>query len=993
MSIRLQLLLFVVVGYLLVTVVFYFSTESRDSIQEDAAGESLVVLYESAWYQTFNGTYESMSSWLPGLGEKGDIWDPDDETFVDEVDSTGSYLNPIFNTIESRSLGDLQYLIEYIFEEELDDGELSFVMAYFPNGQRFYCGSALDLLGIDACSPRARPEFFSYLDSHIRDISERPRQSTLKIIDIDSEQTATLNQTYSFPIKVNQETFANIILGVDVRKAIEIFEDEFEVRTGIQTPEGLISLEEDYSSDDFSSEARFGIENYSDIVEKANLLMTQNGSRHSSKDTDLGASITLIPLSTYLSSDKAELFIFKDEKLAMERASEVLARSYFVSALMILFIVGLTAYITYRTFGGITRAIAVLEGLTQGDHTQKMPERHGLLASKNDEVGHLSTALHSYRGHLLEMEDIRKEQAKRRKERDRVIIEKMSFLADQLEGDAQKLILDDITKMTELAKEGDDAGNEEASVELMSLAFSRMSDEVNALISARTSEMETSRDEARDANAEKTRFFANMSHELRTPLNAILGYGEMLAEDCEDLGYEDLLPDLKKITSAGSHLLSLINNILDISKIEAGRMELYLTSFEIEGMVDTIKDVTGPLAASNDNGFKVNLQDALGSMTQDETKIRQCLTNFLSNGFKFTSNGTVTLDVDTFFEEEIEMIRFAVTDTGEGMSEEGLSKVFREYEQAERSTSAKHGGTGLGLPITKKLAEMMGGDVTVTSELGVGSVFTLYVPRECPQDFDEVEGGNTIDKLSEEEKIVVLIDDDVAMHDLIRRTLSKIGLKLVGAVDGEKGMQIVREMQPKLLLLDVLMPGRDGWSILKECKSDPQLKDMPVVMVSQLSQDVLSQSLGADDYLTKPINRDLFLETVSRLISVSDPDGTVLVIDDDADVRDLLSRMLSDAGFEFDTAKDGKEGLEKLANNPNLIVLDLEMPRMDGFEFLENYMREVNEAERAPVLVYSGKDLSEVQREMLEKNVAGMVKKDEVSMDELSAMVSNIFNQ
>ena len=993
MSIRLQLLLFVIVGYLLVTVVFYFSTDSRDSIQEDAAGESLVVLYESAWYQTFNGTYESMSSWLPGFGEKGDIWDPDDETFIDEVDSSGNYLNPIFNTIENRSLGDLQYLIEYIFEEELDDGELSFVMAYFPNGQRFYCGSALDLLGIDACSPKARPEFFSYLDSHIKDISERPRQSTLKILDADNVQTATLNQTYSFPIKVNQETFANIILGVDVRKAIEIFEDEFEVRTGIKTPEGLISLEEDYSSDDFSSESRFGIENYSQNVEKANLLMTENGSRHSSKDADLGTSITLIPLSTYLSSDKAELFIFKDEKLAMERASEVLARSYFVSALMILFIVGLTAYITYRTFGGITRAIAVLEGLTQGDHTQKMPERHGLLASKNDEVGHLSTALHSYRGHLLEMEDIRKQQAKRRKERDRVIIEKMSFLADQLEGDAQKLILEDIEKMTELAKEGDGAGNEEASVELMSLAFSRMSDEVNALISARTSEMETSRDEARDANAEKTRFFANMSHELRTPLNAILGYGEMLAEDCEDLGYDDLLPDLKKITSAGSHLLSLINNILDISKIEAGRMELYLTSFEIEGMVDTIKDVTGPLAATNDNGFKVNLEDALGSMTQDETKIRQCLTNFLSNGFKFTSNGTVTLDVDTFFEEDVEMIRFSVSDTGEGMSEEGLSKVFREYEQAERSTSAKHGGTGLGLPITKKLAEMMGGDVIVTSELGVGSVFTLYVPRECPQDYDELEQGNTIDKLTEEEKIVVLIDDDVAMHDLIRRTLSKIGLKLVGAVDSEKGMQIVREMKPKLLLLDVLMPGRDGWSILKECKSDPELKEMPVVMVSQLSQDVLSQSLGADDYLTKPINRDLFLETVSKHISSTDHDGTVLIIDDDADVRDLLSRMLSDAGFKFDTAKDGKEGLEKLSKYPNLIVLDLEMPRMDGFEFLENYMKEFNETERAPVLVYSGKDLTEVQREMLEKNVAGMVKKDEVSMDELSAIVTNIFNQ
>jgi CheY-like chemotaxis protein len=422
-------------------------------------------------------------------------------------------------------------------------------------------------------------------------------------------------------------------------------------------------------------------------------------------------------------------------------------------------------------------------------------------------------------------------------------------------------------------------------------------------------------------------------------------------------------------------------------------MELYLTSFEIESMIDTIKDVTGPLATPNDNGFVVNLEDQLGSMNQDETKIRQCLTNFLSNGFKFTSNGTITLNVDTFIQDEIEMIRFAVSDTGEGMSEEGVSKIFREYEQAERSTSAKHGGTGLGLPITKKLAELMGGDVIVTSVLGEGSVFTLYLPRECAQEFDEVEEGNAIDKLEESEKVVVLIDDDVPMHDLIRRTLSKIGLTLVGATDSEKGMQMVREMKPKMLLLDVLMPGRDGWSILKECKSDPDLADMPVIMVSQLSQDVLSKSLGADDYLTKPIDRNLFLETVKRLMGDASTEKNVLVIDDDADVRDLLSRMLKDAGWIAETAKDGKEGLEKLSTKPSLIVLDLEMPRMDGFEFLEVYMQDFSAEERSPILVYSGKDLTDVQRELLEKNVAGMVRKDEVSMDELSSLVKKIYNE
>ena len=882
--------------------------------------------------------------------------------------------------------------MEELFADDLDLGNLSFVMAYFPTGERIYCGSAFDLFGIDACSRNALPDFFGYLDTFIKEASQRARQSTLKITDSSGKELSTLNQTFSFPIKIRGETLAVIVLGSDIRKALEVFEDEFEVRMGVQTPSGLISLDEDYSSENTSEEnARFGIKNYASLVNEAVKLKSFVGSRHSEKAFDLGSSITLLPLSSYLSAEEAQLFIFKDEEESMIAANKELQNGLIYAAVIVLLVIAFLTALTAVTFGGITRAIEVLKGLTEGDHSQQMPQRRGIFASDNDEVGELSSALQSYRGKLLELEDIRADQASKRKERDSVIIEKMSHLADQLEGDAKTLILNDIGKMRELEKQETERG-EEASVELMLLAFTRMSDEVNALINARTSEMEKARDEAIDAKGETSRFFANMSHELRTPLNAILGYGEMLAEDCEDLGYDDLLPDLKKITSAGTHLLSLINNILDISKIESGKMELYITSFEIEDVVDVIKDISAPLVSKNNNAFQTNIQDGIGAMRQDETKLRQCLSNLLSNAAKFTEAGTVTLEVDASLEKEIEMVSFKVIDTGEGMSEEGVGKVFEVYTQAERSTSAKHGGTGLGLPLSREMAQMMGGDITLTSELGVGSVFTLKLPRDCPQDEHEV-SDSVLEGIDDDEKLVVLIDDDVTMHDLIKRTLNKIGLTLVGATDSEKGMQMVRETKPKLLLLDVLMPGRDGWSILRECKSDPELKDMPVIMVSQLNQDTLANSLGADDYITKPIDRELFLKTIKNILGDGDTDNNkILIIDDDENTRDLLSRMLKEGGWVPKTAKDGKEGLDQLGEDPALIVLDLEMPRMDGFEFLNQYIETVNEEDRCPILVYSGKDLTDVQKELLENNVEGLVRKDEVSMDELSTIVKEVYS-
>ena len=993
MSIRIQLLLFGLLGNVLIAGVLYYASEQRASVEQEASGESLLVLYESAWYQTYNSTLERMGRWEPNYGERGEaVWNPDSEILSDMVETQGNFINPVLDSIKSRSLGNAQFLLEELFADDLDLGSLSFVMAYFPSGERIYCGSAFDLFGIDACSRNALPDFFGYLDTYIKEAAQRARQSTLKITDSSGKELSTLNQTFSFPVKVRGETLAVIVLGSDIRKALEVFEDEFEVRMGVQTPSGLISLDEDYSSENTSEEnARFGIKNYASLVNEAVKLKSFVGSRHSEKAFDLGSSITLLPLSSYLSAEEAQLFIFKDEEESMIAANKELQNGLIYAAVIVLLVIALLTALTAVTFGGITRAIEVLKGLTEGDHSQQMPQRRGIFASDNDEVGELSSALQSYRGKLLELEDIRAEQASRRKERDSVIIEKMSHLADQLEGDAKTLILNDIGKMRELEKQETERG-EEASVELMLLAFTRMSDEVNALINARTSEMEKARDEAIDAKGETSRFFANMSHELRTPLNAILGYGEMLSEDCEDLGYDDLLPDLKKITSAGTHLLSLINNILDISKIESGKMELYITSFEIEDVVDVIRDISAPLVSKNNNAFQCNIQDGIGAMRQDETKLRQCLSNLLSNAAKFTEAGTVTLEVDASLEKEIEMVSFKVIDTGEGMSEEGVGKVFEVYTQAERSTSAKHGGTGLGLPLSREMAQMMGGDITLTSELGVGSVFTLKLPRDCPQDEHEV-SDSVLEGIDDDEKLVVLIDDDVTMHDLIKRTLNKIGLTLVGATDSEKGMQMVRETKPKLLLLDVLMPGRDGWSILRECKSDPELKDMPVIMVSQLNQDTLANSLGADDYITKPIDRELFLKTIKNILGDGDTDNNkILIIDDDENTRDLLSRMLKEGGWVPKTAKDGKEGLDQLGEDPALIVLDLEMPRMDGFEFLNQYIETVNEEDRCPILVYSGKDLTDVQKELLENNVEGLVRKDEVSMDELSAIVKEIYS-
>jgi signal transduction histidine kinase/CheY-like chemotaxis protein len=501
------------------------------------------------------------------------------------------------------------------------------------------------------------------------------------------------------------------------------------------------------------------------------------------------------------------------------------------------------------------------------------------------------------------------------------------------------------------------------------------------------SEIEDKSRQLEVADRHKSEFLANMSHELRTPLNAIIGYSEMLQEDAADLGAEQLTDDLQKINAAGKHLLELINAVLDLSKIEAGKMELYLETFDVATLVRDIAAVIQPLAAKNTNRLEVRCPDAIGPMHADLTKVRQALFNLLSNACKFTEGGTIALAVARETLDGQEWLTFGVSDTGIGMTPEQLAKLFEAFTQADAATTRRYGGTGLGLALSRRLCRMMGGDVTAESEAGRGSTFTIRLPARVVETAEEPAAlVPAAERPVAAVGTVLVIDDEPAVRDLMQRFLGKEGFRVVTAASGEEGLRRAREIRPDAITLDVMMPGLDGWAVLSALKADTDLADIPVVMLTIVDDKNLGYALGASDYLTKPIDRDRLAAVLGRYRR----DLPVLVVDDDVEVRQLLRRMLEPEGYAVVEADNGRVALERLRDGtPAVVLLDLMMPEMDGFDFVAEFRRHA--AWRAiPIVVITAKDLSREERERLNGYVQKILQKGAHGRAELLAEVREL---
>ena len=509
----------------------------------------------------------------------------------------------------------------------------------------------------------------------------------------------------------------------------------------------------------------------------------------------------------------------------------------------------------------------------------------------------------------------------------------------------------------------------------------RLNRELEGRVDLRTRELAAARDEAVRSSQAKSQFLANMSHELRTPMNAIIGFTGLVMRRCQELIPARQYNNLEKIRVSADHLLALINDVLDLSKIEAGQMEIRMTQAPVETLVEHCTRALETAVQDKGLTLETHIEPDLPVLHTDQDKLRQILINLLSNAVKFTAEGKVVVSVG----RRADAITFAVADSGIGIPPEARELIFEEFRQVDDSSTREYGGTGLGLSISRRLARLMGGDLTVESEPERGSTFTVFLPLRAAEPEHAVPAPPArLPIESNGARLVLAIDDDPNAIDILQENLAEAGYRVVGATDGEEGLRRARELKPLAIFLDIVMPRKDGWQTLRALKADPETREIPVILLSIIDQKDLGYRLGAADYLLKPIDRDAILAALAHQSPLT---GRLLIADDDPMVLDVVCQLLEGEGFEIDTACNGREALAAVEQQaPALILLDLLMPEVDGFSVMEQLGRNPRTRD-IPIIVLTAKTLSSGEEEELRARARAVLTKQGFQRDELLSEV------